>query len=322
MFPVSATTVPPSLVDGLSWLLLNSPYAQIPPDVNRRLRALALDLRRHGFPPESYATFAEVANDVVAASAHDRVRREEIAAATQVVRAAADIMAAEASAADLAGIPAATAARVTSVDTRGTGGRFHVLRLEAGMALSYRPGQFVPVMRAGAQGEWTNLAPALPANPFGQLELHLDGGAAPEVGSWVTLGAARGPVYRPTPGGSTLIVAADTGAAVAKALVFGLAEAGPELSVRPAVHLVLLADTRRDHYDYPAFTALAEATSWLRVTRAHLGTVQQQGLRAALGEELTRASEVVVSGASSSVAALNAPRGATVIAPDAPLHWG
>lgn len=310
IFPAGTDTVPPSLVDALRWLLFQSPDGALTPAVARRLRTFALDFRRFGFPASAYSDFAAAAHRAL-----EPAGLAEVPAALAIVDATADVMQREAAAADTAGIPAATAAQVASVSERGSDGRVKVVRLEAGMELSYLPGQFVPVMDAARPGVWRNLVPALPANPFGQLEFHVTDEFAPVAGSYVTLGAARGPVVRCEPEEALLIVAAGTGAAAAKALAFGFLDSAE----RPDVHLRLQAGTRRDHYDYRVFSALAEAHDWFSVSRAPLGP--------AVPPELWWGRRVVVSGASASVRAIASDlRGAGAgevleIAPDAPTMW-
>ncbi|WP_291313970.1 hypothetical protein [Corynebacterium sp. UBA2622] len=320
-FPESSTAVPRSLVDALSWLLRNTdpdtPDGPMFPEVVRRLHAAALDLRRFGFPPEAYPTFAEVAGRVLADTVP--APADEMGRATWVINAAAAEMAREAAAADLAGIPAATAARVVSVDGRGPGGRVKVVRLEASMPLGYRPGQCVPVMHVDRRGEWTTLAPALPSNPYGQLEFHVTDELPAGVGDYVTLGAARGPVVACGEGDQLVIVAAGTGTAAAKALVFGFLEQ----EARPRVHLVLLpggAGSVDAGYDTEVFGALAHLHPWLRVTQAESPEV--------LALDLVGGRRVAVCGPSKSVGTLaHSLRGSGAaevieLASDAPADWG
>ncbi|WJY68882.1 hypothetical protein [Corynebacterium auris] len=302
IFPAEATTAPASLIDALLWLLRTSPGGSLSPATARRLRALALDFRRFGFPASAYRDFAAAAKRALAPLAGSQ--------ADALLNATAELMRSEAEAADAAGIPAATAARVASVDPRGA---VTLVRLEAGMGLGYQPGQYMPVMAAGRQGEWRNLAPALPANPFGQLEFHVTDEFTPQVGAYVTLGAARGPALDLYSREDLLIVAAGTGAAVAKAIVFALAQQQD----RPRTHLLLQAPSRAAHYDYQVFSALAELHGWFSLSRAPLG--------ADIAPELWRGRRVVVSGASTSVREIaDGLRGAASlveIAPDAPVTW-
>ncbi len=320
-FPPGTSTAPRPLVDALSWLLRNTPagpgHPVLPPAVARRLHAFALDFRRFGFSPDAYGIFADVAGRALADTLAGTVDGAELSAAVRIVAAAAAEMAGEAGAADLAGIPAATAARIDSVSRRGG---VAVVRLEAGLPLGYSPGQCVPVMLVGQSGRWASLAPAIPANPFGQLEFHVDGEFEPEVGEYVTIGAARGPAVHFSAGDAVLAVAAGTGAAAVKALVFGWLEQDG----RPDTH-VLLAEPGPEGagdavYDAAALEAVARRHSWLRVTRGPLDPGSAPGLVAGRS--------AVVCGASESVRPLASTlrdagaREIVELAPDAPSRWG
>ncbi|WP_342318521.1 hypothetical protein [Corynebacterium mayonis] len=273
MFPAGASAVAPALLDSLTYLLANSFDGDLTAELRTKLRGAARDLRRFGFPAETYETFADILKKLLA---------EPDAAA--LIDATAALMSAEASAADYAGIPPATAARVGHVDARGTDARIKVIRLEAGMELNYAPGQFIPVLDPATPGVWTNLVPACPANPYGQLEFHVDNTIDPAPGSYLTLGAARGPVVELSGQERVLIVALETGAATAKALVFDLLERDK----RPEVDLLLHAQNRRDHYDFSTFHAVAQHHDWLNLHRAPLGSD--------IPRELCEGSSVVVCG--------------------------
>ena len=182
------------------------------------LKALALDLRRTGFPAEEYPNAVQMLIDEAGADAPELIQ-------------AAELMRNAASQADVAGVPAATAAQVTSVERRGG---VQVVRLEAGTPVPYAPGQVIPVMSPNRPGEWTGLVPALPSNQLGQLEFHVPDEMQLQPGDWLTLGAARGGV-RGDVDRQLLLVAAEGGFAAAKALVFHYLEQTDP----PEVHLVV-----------------------------------------------------------------------------------
>lgn len=265
LLPEGAVLMPQLLIDAASWILTHSPTPDLPPGVTHRLHAWALDLRRIGFPSAEFPTVAGMLADVAEFDAN--ARAVILAAAEEMRRAAAD--------ADEAGIPAASAAQVMEisrdgahrqgqVSIRGGGDAgVRVVRLESGMPVDYLPGQVLPVMQVGRQGVWRGLAPAMPSNSLGQLEFHVDGEIDPQVGSYLTLGAARGPSPA-LDGKRALIVAAGSGLAAAKSLVFSLLER----ETRPQVHLIVAAESPADFYDLPAFAVLAKAQDWLEVTRA------------------------------------------------------
>lgn len=265
LLPDGAVLMPQLLIDAAAWILTYSPTPDLPPGVVRRLHAWALDLRRVGFPSAEFPTVAGMLADVADFDAN--ARAVILASAEEMRRAAAE--------ADVAGIPAASAAQVMEISReaahrhgrasrRGSGDTgVQVVRLESGMPVDYLPGQVLPVMQVGRQGVWRGLAPAMPSNSLGQLEFHVDGEVEPKVGSYLTLGAARGPSPA-LEGQRGLIVAAGSGLAAAKSLVFALLER----ETRPQVHLIIAADSPADFYDLPTFAALAKAQDWLEVTRA------------------------------------------------------
>ena len=245
-YPQAEMMLPPG--DEMPPVLLRAALAVLerPADkVRDDLKALALDLRRTGFPAEEYPNAVQMLIDEAGADAPELIQ-------------AAELMRETASQADFAGVPAATAAQVTSVEHRG---EVQVVRLEAGTPVPYAPGQVIPVMSPNRPGEWTGLVPALPSNQLGQLEFHVPDEMQLQPGDWLTLGAARGGVR----GGvdrQLLLVAAEGGFAAAKALVFHYLEQPDP----PEVHLVVGADEPEGFYDTAALDALAKAQDWLDVT--------------------------------------------------------
>ena len=283
MYPPHTTKVSQELIDALSYLFRSADATgTLPEPAQERLRAWALDLRRLGFPPATYEVFARLIRQVLGVGIEGRFLLEDTAAE----------MARAAHAADLEGVPAAAAAKVTSI--RSEGG-ISIVRLQAGMPVSYRPGQYMPVMQVGRQGVWRNLAPALPSNPFGQLEFHVNGEIEPQVGDYITLGAARGPA--PCDNAEELaIVAVGTGAAAAKAIVFGALEQ----PTPPRITVALLGRVA----DRTAFERLAAAVDWCE-----------------LCTQPAAASRVVYCGPYEELVELGIPARALQISPDAPADW-
>lgn len=245
-YPQAEMMLPPG--DEMPPILLRAALAVLerPADkVRDELKALALDLRRTGFPAEEYPNAVRMLIDEAGADAPELIQ-------------AAELMRETASQADFAGVPAATAAQVTSVEHRG---EVQVVRLEAGTPVPYAPGQVIPVMSPNRPGEWTGLVPALPSNQLGQLEFHVPDEMQLQPGDWLTLGAARGGV-RGDVDRQLLLVAAEGGFAAAKALVFHYLEQTDP----PEVHLVVGASGPEGFYDTAALDALAKAQDWLDVT--------------------------------------------------------
>lgn len=275
-------------------------------EVRDELKALALDLRRTGFPAEEYPNAVQMLIDEAGADAPELIQ-------------AAELMRETASQADFAGVPAATAAQVTSVEHRG---EVQVVRLEAGTPVPYAPGQVIPVMSPNRPGEWTGLVPALPSNQLGQLEFHVPDEMQLQPGDWLTLGAARGGV-RGDVDRQLLLVAAEGGFAAAKALVFHYLEQTDP----PEVHLVVGASGPEGFYDTAALDALAAAQDWLDVAwiaQSRVGAPLEQVVS---GAGMWWGREVIVCAneerAVSLAAALEVAgaRDVQTVAPDAAPEW-
>lgn len=306
-YPQAEMMLPPG--DEMPPVLLRAALAVLERPVDKvrdDLKALALDLRRTGFPAEEYPNAVQMLIDEAGADAPE-------------LSEAAELMRETASQADYAGVPAATAAQVTSVEHRG---EVQVVRLEAGTPVPYSPGQVIPVMSPNRPGEWTGLVPALPSNPLGQLEFHVPGEMQLQPGDWLTLGAARGGVR----GGvdrQLLLVAAEGGFAAAKALVFHYLEQPDP----PEVHLVIGANEPAGFYDTAALDTLAKAQDWLDVTwiaQSRVGAPLEQVVS---GAGMWWGREVIVCAneerAVSLAAALEVAgaRDVQTVAPDAAPEW-
>lgn len=306
-YPQAEMMLPPG--DEMPPVLLRAALAvlECPADkVRDDLKALALDLRRTGFPAEEYPNAVQMLIDEAGADAPELTQ-------------AAELMCETASQADYAGVPAATAAQVTSVEHRG---EVQVVRLEAGTPVPYAPGQVIPVMSPNRPGEWTGLVPALPSNQLGQLEFHVPDEMQLQPGDWLTLGAARGGV-RGDVDRQLLLVAAEGGFAAAKALVFHYLEQTDP----PEVHLVVGASGPEGFYDTAALDALAAAQDWLDVAwiaQSRVGAPLEQVVS---GAGMWWGREVIVCAneerAVSLAAALEVAgaRDVQTVAPDAAPEW-
>ena len=309
-YPQAEMILPPG--DEMPPLLLRAALAVLErpaEEVRDELKALALDLRRTGFPAEEYPNAVQMLIDEGADAETDRTALSD----------AAELMRDTASQADYAGVPAATAAQVTSVTHHG---EVQVVRLEAGTPVPYSPGQVIPVMSPKHPGEWTGLVPALPSNPLGQLEFHVPGDIPLEPGDWLTLGAARGGL-REAVDKQLLLVAAEGGFAAAKALVFHCLEQPDP----PEVHLVVGAREPGEWYDTTALDALAKAQNWLDITWVAESRVGASLERVASGVGMWWGREVIVCAqqerAVSLAAALEVAGAQDVqtVAPDAVPEW-
>lgn len=310
--------MPQMLIDATTFLLSHSPT-----ETTDRLRAIALDLRRTGFPAEEYPNAMQLLGDAIRTVAGETGAEVGTGAGgadtedpTSALVAAGEVMRKAASQADYAGVPAASAAQVTSVDVRDG---VQIVRLEAGTRIIYAPGETLPVMSPEAPGMWTGLIPALPSNPFGQMEFHISTGTdlAVAPGAWLTLGVARGGLQGFVDK-QVLLVAAGTGLAAAKALVFHWLEC----EERPDVHLV--SDVT---YDRAALDALAGAQDWLDVSwvvESRLGASLEQVVS---GPGMWWGRDVIVCADQARAAAITdaleeaGAEGVQVIAHDATPEW-
>ena len=309
-YPQAEMMLPPG--DEMPPLLLRAALAVLErpaEEVRDELKALALDLRRTGFPAEEYPNAVQMLIDEGADAETDRTALSD----------AAELMRDTASQADYAGVPAATAAQVTSVAHHG---EMQVVRLEAGTPVPYSPGQVIPVMSPKRPGEWTGMVPALPSNPLGQLEFHVPGDIPLEPGDWLTLGAARGGL-REAVDKQLLLVAAEGGFAAAKALVFHCLEQPDP----PEVHLVVGAREPDEWYDTAALDALAKAQNWLDITWVAQSRVGASLEQVASGAGMWWGREVIVCAAQERAVSLATAlkvagaQDVQTVAPDAAPEW-
>ena len=123
--------MPPILLRAAASVLEHSPEA-----VRDELRALAIDLRRTGFPADEYPQAVQLLIDAVGSFLADANADagNNGSGDFAALRQAGDIMREAASEMDYRGVPAATAAQVTSVEDHGV---VQVVRLEAGAQVLY-----------------------------------------------------------------------------------------------------------------------------------------------------------------------------------------
>ncbi|WP_257160630.1 globin domain-containing protein [Corynebacterium cystitidis] len=248
----------------LAWVLERSLIDEpLDPALVKRLRELAKDHRRHGFPPDTYDLFGLLLGDAIAEVVGDDLPSERVNAAIALVGRVCSEMREAATNADEQGIAYANAAQVTSVEKPAHG--VHVVQLEAGMPVEYVAGQQVPVKPTQCRGEWLNLSPAVPPNHFGQVEFHVPAEVPVEKGEYWTIGAARGDVTL-DPERDTLLVGIGTGLAAVKALVFDLLNKEATQDTRPQVHVIIAAQFPAELYEVSTFTALGASQEWLTVT--------------------------------------------------------
>lgn len=272
VFPISQQRSHLDLAPALAWVLEQSTIdARVPDDAMHRARSLGRGHRRHGFPAEIYTPFADMlvhALREVNFRADPQLSAGLIIPAETVIRSVCEAMRAAASAADVAGDPAAFAAPVT--DVRRISSRISIVSLDAGPGLDYRPGQSVQVTASYLPGLWRRLIPAGPSNPGGALEFHVQGVhggdasgllAAPRVGDYWTIGAVDGGIEL-IDAPELTILAFGTGLAAAESVVFSLIGA----PARPRTRLIVTAEYPGELYDLPRLRRLAGYADWFTVT--------------------------------------------------------
>lgn len=271
IFPMNASRSHLELAPALAWVLERTPIdGEIPQDVLARIRRLGMDHRRHGFPTSTYGQFAEML--VIALrelGEQSELDPELIDAAADAFRAVGTAMTATAYTADLAGLPAASAAQVVEVERRTR--HLSIVRLTSSTPIEYNAGQYLPVTSSYLPAIWRHVTPANPSSEYGTLELHIEVAtngsashllATPHVGDLWIFGQPRGDLTLSLERPAT-IIAHRTGLAAAESLLFdAIRTKGP----RPRVHLIVVAPSPGQLYDMPRLERLSKFTPWLTVT--------------------------------------------------------
>lgn len=289
LFPMKESDSHRELAASVAWVLERTPTTGlVPSDILARMRQLGIDHRRHGFPPQTYSTFGVLLSEAVREVAADTdIDDSLVDAAARALRSICYSMEASSRTADYSGIPAAQALEVAEVirHTR----TISVIRLISGMPVKYEPGQYFPVTTGYLPGIWRALAPATPTDEYGNVEIHvqaLDAGKAspllvtPRIGDLWTLGTPRGDLAL-SPERASVLIGIATGLGTVKALIFDAVsrQAGQH------VHLIIYANYPGELYDVEIFQALAEHSSWFRLSLAIAHEVNPWWLRTAASTE-------------------------------------
>lgn len=271
VFPLARDRTHLQLVPALADVLERTPLTgEVPAHMLRHVAGHGVRHRRHAFPAEAYAPFA----DALAEGLHrvvTGVHPATVDAAEKALRRVCREMADAARERDLAGVPAAHLATVVQVERRSR--RLTVVRLEVATPVEFEAGQTLPVTASYLPGVWRMLTPALPSNDYGQLEFHVQsvpGGdaspllAAPREGDYWTLGEPAGTL---TTSGEhpLLLIAHRTGLAPMRAIVFDLLQRPDPV---PDVHLVVSAEYPGELHDLTTLGNVARAVDWLTLTVA------------------------------------------------------
>lgn len=266
LFPLSSAQSHVELAPSLAWLLEQSSTNQpVDEQVLARFRRLGQAHRRHGFPADMYAAFAQILSDSLHELATD-LPPELIDAASATFRTVCNAMAEAANSADMEGIPPAHSATVKEV-TR-VSSRISTIRLAAFHAPKYLPTQALKVTASYLPGLWRPLTPAHPQDAAGTLIFHVfshgQGAASPLLATarptdlW-TLSPATGGVVIP-PCNHLTILAYSTGLAAAEALIFSLFD-HPQ---PPQIHLIAAAEYPSELIDHEMLTSFARSARWVR----------------------------------------------------------
>ena len=249
VFALSMRDTHTSLTPALAWVLEHTETGEpLLADVSAKLTQLARDHRRHGFPAEIYSQFEHA---LVAGLRVLALTQYQYDFARDVIHQVCEAMAKAAREADAAGEAPAYSAQVVAVDhpTRDTA----VIRVEAGLAVPYQPGQHFPVTTQYLPGQWRMLTPAQPADGTGQLIFHVSSAgeasrslAHAQPGDWWTLGQPSGGISANDSGpGESVIIAYSTGWATARCVAL----AALKENSRQVPRIFAVAGSPGAHYD-------------------------------------------------------------------------
>ena len=250
IFALSMRDTHTSLVPALAWVIEHmEPGQPLLSEVSTKLTQLARDHRRHGFPAEIYSRFEHA---LIAGLRVLALTQYQYDFARDVIHRICTTMAEAAGESDAAGEAPAHSAQVVAVDhpTRDTS----IIRVEAGLAVPYQPGQHFPVTTQYLPGQWRMLTPAQPSDGTGQLVFHVSTAgeasrslAHAQPGDWWTLGQPAGGISLHNADAEELIIIAyGTGWATARCVALAALDDGDHNHV-PRIFAV--AGSPGAHYD-------------------------------------------------------------------------
>ncbi|WFR73590.1 FAD-binding oxidoreductase [Prescottella defluvii] len=147
-----------------------------------------------------------------------------------------------------------------------------IIRLESNSPIPYAAGQYVSVQIPQRPQMWRYLSPAIPTNPFGQLEFHVrrvsGGWVSPAmvnetaVGDRWQISSPLGGLHVDLDSGKdVLMIAGGTGLAPLRAQVMDMAHRG----INPRVHLFVGGAYPCDLYDIETLWHLSLSNPWLTI---------------------------------------------------------
>ena len=252
IFALSMRDTHTSMVPALAWVIEHTePGEPLLADVSAKLTQLARDHRRHGFPAEIYSRFDDA---LVAGLRVLALTQYQYNFACDVIHQICATMAEAARESDAAGEAPAHSAQVMAVEhpTRDTS----IIRVEAGLAVPYQPGQHFPVTTQYLPGQWRMLTPAQPSDGTGQVVFHVTAAGASSLslahaqpGDWWTLGQPAGGISLPNAGaGELVIISYGTGWATARCAALAALSTGDRSQVQ-VPHIFAVAGSPGAHYD-------------------------------------------------------------------------
>ncbi|MEV4130298.1 FAD-binding oxidoreductase [Nocardia sp. NPDC049707] len=147
-----------------------------------------------------------------------------------------------------------------------------IVRLQSDSPIPYQAGQYVPVSLPQRPKLWRYLSPAIPANPYGEIEFHVrkirNGWVSPAVVNetkvgdrWMIAGPLGGLHIDRDSGRDVLLIGAGTGIAPLRAQLIQMGQRG----VNPRVHFFIGGRYPCDLYDVENMWQLSQSNPWLTV---------------------------------------------------------
>lgn len=147
-----------------------------------------------------------------------------------------------------------------------------IVRLQSDSPIPYLAGQYVPVMVPQRPRMWRYLSPAIPSNPYGEIEFHVrkvrGGWVSPaivnetQVGDRWQIAGPLGNLHIDRESGSdVLLIGAGTGIAPLRAQLIEMSRRG----VNPRVHFFIGGRYPCDLYDVENMWQLSQSNPWLTV---------------------------------------------------------
>ncbi|APE37610.1 flavoprotein [Nocardia mangyaensis] len=147
-----------------------------------------------------------------------------------------------------------------------------IVRLQADGPIPFKAGQYVPIAIPQRPNMWRYLSPAIPANPYGEVEFHVrrisGGWVSPaivndtKVGDrWKIAGPLGGLQVDRESGRDVLMIGSGTGIAPLRAQLIEMSQRG----INPRVHFFVGGHYPGDLYDVNNMWQLSQSNPWLTV---------------------------------------------------------